>query len=418
MRNKRYKFITIFTSKYRFYILILLVLISSALIALALFFMLVSSKNLISRQKDNPPNIPLLASRILNDCNTAKIRQRCYEKQIPKLMNSPYFLNMQQGFEVMELVQQQDKTYGYCHVTAHYLSEQEVRKNPENWKNVITKCPEGSCSNGCIHGVFMERFQSDRFSKSELESLSKELRSVCLQNEYWQPTRSESNGCFHALGHTTMYLTNANTQESLDFCNNVVADNNKNFIFSCYQGLFMQIFQPLEAEDKVLVSKIRPTKDTVSQFCSKFTGQSRVACMIESWPYYYPELKEPETLALFCESIDKNEKRICYSTVINILTSNSQIDLDFMNSYCSRLKSPTPGDCLGYVAVRLLHIDIHAHEQAINVCKQRENMDESGECYQRLIKNAEVFLKNPEKDRKSFCSKFPSYWQQRCLMNK
>lgn len=362
-----------------------------------------------------PPNLEELALRIIEECKFTKVHQYCYEKKIPLLMDSPYYLSMQQGFEVMTQIQKRDKSYGYCHVTAHHLSEKEVSNDPDNWKSVITKCPLGSCANGCVHGVFMQKFNAERFTPTQLDAISQELGSICQKNDLWQPTRSETNGCFHALGHTAMYLSDANINQSLDFCNTITSQYNGNFVYSCYQGVFMQVFQPLEAEDKILVAKIRPAKNEVVQFCAPYEGFPRLACFSESWPYFYPGLKDPRKLSEFCSPFEDKDKRYCYSTVMDILTSSTQLDIDFMRDYCAQLTSPSPGACMGYVAIRLLHINNRHQNWALDICKKSEDIDIAGECYQALINSAHLFLKNPQADRKIFCQKFPSWWQEVCL---
>lgn len=403
------------TSKHRFIFIIFLGFIFIISMVLISYFIMRERPFFLARFLP-APNLKTLALQLVDECKSSKVHQHCYEKKLPLVMDSPYFLNMQQAFEVMTQVQAVDSSYGYCHVTAHYLSEREVRKDPDSWKSVIPKCPAGSCANGCIHGVFMERFQVERFNKSQLDTLSKELQPVCLKNDLWQPTRSEINGCFHALGHTAMYLSGADINQSLDFCDSVTSQNDgKSFVYSCYKGVFMQVFQPLEAEDKALVAKIRPTKEEIGEFCDPYEGFPRLACFSESWPYFYPGLKDPKKLTEFCNFFENKDKNYCYSTVLDIITSNTQLNIDFMRNYCSQLTSPTPGACMGFVAIRLLHINDDYQDWAIDVCINSEDMDLAGECYKALINSGDLFLKNPETDRENFCHKFPPSWQEKCL---
>lgn len=403
--------------KSRLRLLISLGVIFSVILLLTGYYLIKTSPLFISRLSP-PPDLTRLAQQIMAECKNTKVHQYCYEKKIPLLMDSPYYLNMQQGFEVMTKIQEQDETYGYCHVTAHYLSEREVRNNPENWKSVITKCPANSCSNGCVHGVFMEKFNAERFSPNELDTISQELNSVCQKNELWEPSRSESSGCFHALGHTAMYLSDADINLSLNFCDKLTSHNNgSSFVYSCYQGVFMQIFQPLEAEDKALVKNIRPTKEEIPQFCKPYKELPRFACYSESWPYFYPGLKNPKDLANFCRFFEDKDKHYCYRAVLDTLTSNTQLDIDFMQNYCSQLTSPTPGDCMGYVAIRLMHVSDQFQDRAIDACKRIEELDPKGECYQTLISSGHVYMKNPVTDRENFCKQFPESWQEKCIRN-
>src|SRR3989344_474941 len=141
--------------------------------------------------KTTPANLQSLAENIVQKCKDVKYRPGCYEKEIPKLMDSPDSLTMSQAFDVTALVQEIDTEYGYCHLTGHNLAQKEVRKDPGNWKEVITKCPVAGCANGCVHGVFMEKFNAEKFDESQMNQLSRDVKTVCEKNELWNPTSSE-----------------------------------------------------------------------------------------------------------------------------------------------------------------------------------------------------------------------------------
>jgi hypothetical protein len=359
-----------------------------------------------------------LADEIVKNCKDVKYRPTCYEKQIPLLMDPPQSLSMQEAFEVTDLIQKKDTAYAYCHVTGHLLSEKEVKKSPEDWKRVITKCPVAGCANGCIHGVFMEKFNAEQLTDDQIQQLIPELSTVCEKNEFWQPTASETYGCYHALGHAIMYLTNADVKKSIDFCYKVgKKDSNFTSYFNCYQGLFMQIFQPLENEDKLLVKNIRPKKEDVPSFCGRTKDLSRIACLNQSWPYFYSEFKQPEKLNTFCQYYEPQFKEYCYGTVINILTSNTNLDTDFILNYCSSLSSPEPGKCLGQSAARMIEINVANAEKAVSLCEKGQSVDPENNCYIKLLEMSKEVFRNPEKERPIFCQTFPQSWKNICIGN-
>jgi hypothetical protein len=367
--------------------------------------------------KTKSSDLGLLAEQIIQTCKGFKNRQTCYEKKIPKLMYAPSFLPMQQAFDVTEKVQKIDPDYGYCHVTGHHLSQQEVRKNPDDWKSVLTKCPVAGCANGCIHGVFMEKFNTDTFSDQQINSLSQDLKNVCIKNELWNPTSSETSGCFHALGHAAMYLTEANVKRSIQFCYKV-ADSNSELFYNCYQGVFMQIFQPLEAEDRQLVAKIEPkTQEEAVNFCYRYTGYQKITCLNQMWPLFFEQFKIPEKLDTYCKYYDPKDKQRCYSTAISILTSNLKLDVNFMLNYCSKLTHPLPGECLGQSASRMFEIDIQNKEKALTLCTKGSNIDPKGICFQRLISMSNKVFRDPQSEKPQFCNSLPQEWQRKCLEN-
>ncbi|EKD91136.1 MAG: hypothetical protein ACD_30C00042G0016 [uncultured bacterium] len=364
-----------------------------------------------------PPNLQSIAEKIVETCKDFKYRQGCYEKEIPSLMYAPELLTMQQSFEVTENVQKIDTDYGYCHVTGHNLSQQEVRKNPDDWKSVLTKCPVAGCANGCIHGVFMEKFNTDTFSDQQINFLSQDLKTVCMKNELWNPTSSETSGCFHALGHAAMYLTEANVKRSIQFCYKV-ADSIPALFYNCYQGVFMQIFQPLEAEDRLLVAKIKPkTQEEAVDFCYKYTGYQKITCLNQMWPLFFKQFRDPEKLDIYCKYYDPKDKQRCYSTAINILTSNLKLDVNFMFNYCSQLTEPLPGECLGISASRMFEIDTKNKEKALTLCTKGSSVDPKGICFQRLISTSNNFFRDPQSEKPEFCKDLPEEWKRICLGN-
>jgi len=100
------------------------------------------------------------ADDVLAKCQSETYSPGCYDREIPKLMD---YISMEDAFKVTSIVQGEDKTYTYCHVLGHKLAAREIDKDPSKWKEVVTRCPSGICSNGCIHGGFQEKFRSETF---------------------------------------------------------------------------------------------------------------------------------------------------------------------------------------------------------------------------------------------------------------
>src|SRR3989344_1241885 len=178
------------------------------------------------------------ATRVVEICADAENRPLCYDKEIPKLMDEG--LSMEETFAVTRIVQDFDPTYVYCHVLGHILSEKETAKDPSKWLEVVHRAPSGICSNGGIHGAFQERFRTESLPDAEVEELKLILKGACRETDSWRPTRMEQATCTHALGHLSMYLTNANMARSLSVCD-AVAYNEGGYDFRqlCYDGAFM-----------------------------------------------------------------------------------------------------------------------------------------------------------------------------------
>ena len=193
------------------------------------------------------------ADDIIKLCAGERYHPACYDREIPKLMD---FISMEEAFKVTKIVQSKDSAYPYCHVLGHELSAREVRKNPDNWKEVVTRCPAGMCSNGCIHGGFQERFRAESFTDEQIEIVKPDLAMICEKRGSWNPTGLEQASCYHAIGHLTMYLTDADIDKAIKICEfAAIKPNGRSFIQTCTDGVFMQMFQPLEPEDFALIAE-------------------------------------------------------------------------------------------------------------------------------------------------------------------
>ena len=218
------------------------------------------------------------AELIIQTCADDAYRPACYDEEIPKLLDKG--VSYEDVFAVTALVQEQDEAYWYCHVLGHNVSAKEAAKDVSKWTEVVARAPRGVCSNGAIHGAFQERFRGEEVSESELKELIPEIQSICSSAAGGKDfTGLEQASCYHALGHLTMYITNGDIDRAIETCDVVAYDGDRSFTGVCYDGAYMQIFQPLDPEDVALVEHIAPqTKEEAVALCATFSGQRRNSC--------------------------------------------------------------------------------------------------------------------------------------------
>ena len=351
------------------------------------------------------------ADQILKLCGDKNYRPACYDEEIPKLMDS---ISMEDAFKVTKLVQKQDSEYLYCHVLAHNLSAQEVAKNPDNWKDVVIRCPSGTCSNGCIHGGFQERFRAESFSAEQIEVLVPDLKILCEPRGLWKPTGLEQGSCYHALGHLTMYLTAADIDTSLKLCDRVALP----FLQLCYDGAFMQIFQPLEPEDFALIAGKEVKKEKLKDFCSNFKGKQKSSCWSEGWPLFRPELLKPAGLVAFCSLDNTPEPERCISTLIYVLSAQFHLDADKIVNYCSDLPEVWQGRCFANAATRMIETDYSLAERAVSVCNAPSRLEVKNECFRELLIFSTYNYHPKSEGFYTLCESLPGDWQTKCLANK
>ena len=229
-------------------------------------------------------NLKKYAEEVLTKCKNAPYRPACFDKEIPKLMD---YISMQDAFGVAKIISAQDKEYTHCHVLGHYLSGRETKKDPSKWKDVVAQCPTTICNNGCLHGPLLSRFNNETLTDKQIEEIKPDLKDVCEPRGSWRPLPVEISMCYHGMGHLNMYITGADINKSIELCEyEGVKEDGKNHVQTCTQGVFMQIYQPLEPEDFALTEHLTQTKDTVSDFCDTFSGESWGACNSESWALF------------------------------------------------------------------------------------------------------------------------------------
>ncbi len=356
-----------------------------------------------------------LANQIKSSCNSAKYRPTCYDKELSLLMYAPYKLSMNDTFKVSRIISQNDEEYGFCHVLGHKLASQETKKDPSKWKDVIAQCPSGTCSNGCIHGAFQEKFRYEYLSPEQISKIKPELRSICQKREGWNPSGIEQGSCYHALGHLLMYVSNADISSSVALCHEMaITDAGTSFSSVCLDGVFMQMFQPLETEDFSLIRGKVPNKDQVLTFCNQFDDEARASCWNESWPLQGKSIRNAVVVSHFCSQLNGQYKDRCYTAMFYIMPVQFNLDLDKSFNFCQGFSAEYKGKCFAQVAQRLVQTDQDFIDKAISFCKKTIEFDAAELCFAELAsKNSFNFAPGSAKSME-LCTKLPDKWKPLC----
>ena len=354
------------------------------------------------------------ASQVVEICSGESYRPDCYDREIPKLLDK---VSLEEVFLITKLVQEQDDEYWYCHVLGHNVSARETAKDSEKWQEVVARCPTGVCSNGCIHGAFQERFRTDALPDSEIAELKPELEDICEKRDGWNPTRLEQATCYHALGHLTMYVTSGNIEKSAALCEvTTKKQDGRNYSQLCFDGVFMQIFQPLEPEDFAIVEGLAPAKQELGAFCSKFSLKQQNSCWSEGWPLYYEEIITPEGLVEFC-SVPKepSAKDRCYLALFYVVAAQFRLNHERMVSFCSNIKEQRRAQCFANMASRIIGTDTSLGERAVALCREAHTLSVGEQCYEELLFYSTYNFHSGSQDFYNLCNSLPAPWGERCL---
>jgi len=353
------------------------------------------------------------ADSMVAKCASSDYHPGCYDKEIPKLMD---VLSMEDVFKVTAIVQQKDSQYWYCHVLGHNISSRETAKNPAKWKEVIPRCPAGMCSNGCIHGALQERFRKEKFSDEEMQRALPDLTDVCDERPQWHPTGMEQATCYHALGHLLMYLTDADTKKSAQLCEKIAKKSDgSDFLTVCYDGVFMQLFQPLEPEDFALVKGKTPPKEALKTFCSIYSDRPRASCWSEGWPLYWEQVKNPTGLVSFCSVLPQGLMRErCYNGMFFIMPAQFQLNTEKIIAFCQEIPLPMRNRCFANGAGRMIETDAKLISTSLAICKAAADVSAGDECYNELVMYSQFNFHAGSASQKELCDGLPSKWQANC----
>ena len=387
-----------------------------------LIFILTGAVILISQQSIfKNPNLQTLsksqlikyAQEVLAKCSNTKYKPGCYDEEVPKLMD---FISMEDAFKVTQLIQDEDKNYPYCHVLGHKLSAREIQKDPSKWKDVVSRCPSGLCSNGCIHGGFQERFRAENFTMEEIQNLKPDLVDLCEERGNFHPTGLEQASCYHALGHLTMYLTSADIKRATNLCQEVsLKKDGRDFSHLCFDGAFMQIYQPLEPEDFALIQGKEVKKDTVESFCSSFQGQKKGSCLSESWPLFGAEVQKPQGLVEFCSKEDSAEQDRCFEGMLYVLTAQFNFDSQKILQFCLGLPQQRQARCFADSASRMIETDYRNVKNAVELCSNSQSDVNSNTCFAELLKYSTYNFHAGSDEFLKLCHGLPDEWKIKCL---
>lgn len=356
------------------------------------------------------------AENVIETCLSESYPPVCYDEEIPKLMDQG--LTMEEAFQVTSLVQERDPNYFYCHVLGHNLSAKETAKDPSRWTEVVARAPGGICSNGAIHGAFQERFRDDVLTDAALEDALKDVNTICEGNPLRTFTGLEKASCNHAIGHLLMYMTGADIQKATRVCDRMAEETGEDYTQMCYEGAYMQIFQPLEPEDFALVKDIAPSdKKSAEEFCDTFTGERRSACHRESWPHYREEIvNDASALHAFCSLVPEDaEITRCYSGMFYILAAQFNLDSDKIIALCETVPQDYTGQCFANSASRFIEIDYRLIDRAVDLCDVATEHGVGERCYKELLFYSSFAFLEGSPSLAQLCGAMPEPWRTRCF---
>lgn len=324
---------------------------------------------------------------IIARCSQSPYQSSCYNELIPEYFDK---VGLTDTFNIIRLVQQNDRTYGYCHLAAHEVARQGVAKDPAGWRDVLSECPrDGMCANGCLHGALITRFIGAESGMSwvEIDEAIEELRGICELRPGWDPSTLDKGNCYHGLGHLAMYMTVGDIDGSLEICSRFVeGKDGANMRSLCYGGIFMQLFQPLEPDDEAMVAHIDVTKDNFVDFCNQFAkDRGRTECFERGSMLFPAASLNGQAMKHFCElSGDRQIIESCYTMIFSLVGSGSDYNVTRIAAICNTVEAVRRGDCYGMSAINMIDSDPAFIPRVPEVCEGAGDPGVVSACFSKV----------------------------------
>lgn len=358
------------------------------------------------------------ADTIVNLCASAPYRPICYEKEVPKLLGT---LTSNEVFDLIREIRKRDTEYLFCHVLAHKLGEYEVSLDPNNWLDVIATAPiDGLCSNGFTHGAIVSRFNDGKLPPDEFDGLVEDLSIACEKREGWNPTSLLEAMCYHGVGHVLVHTTEADVPVSLESCQKIaLKDDGRDYRQVCMEGVYMQLFQPLEPEDYALIDQLpeAPTRDNITDFCNINSSNKTeyAACWREAWPLFYDELFTKDGVLGYCGALtDVADVNRCFVSAFTINGRHHLGASEKMSAFCNSLPSELQGMCFARGANAFPEEDPSMISQAIDMCSSAIEEEAQDECYDFLARTASFNFHEGSDALEEMCTSLPSEYKNTC----
>lgn len=311
------------------------------------------------------------AQAMVNECRseTGEEKKRCYEREGVSRYGE---LTVPELFMVIRKIRILDPGYQFCHVLGHRIGELRALEDPERWIDAIPENPtDNMCSNGFIHGVIIGRFRDDVVTDEEFKADLSSFVEACAPREGWRPSPLDRAICYHGMGHLFAFITELKVPRALSMCRSIAVGEAQQYLRVCQEGVFMQIYQPLEPDDYELLTHLThpPTKQTYRSFCSQYKkDDEEAACLREAVAYFRNDLREGKGVDAFCAGHPKGYTEDCYETALTIIGRTQLGNTGAVVQACSRVSESRRGGCLGRAALAVLEEASGDVQMALSTC--------------------------------------------------
>ncbi len=178
----------------------------------------------------------------------------------------------------------------------------------------------------------------------------------------------------------------------------------------------MQLYQPLEPEDKTLIHAIEADAKDTKKYCAQFTGAAHNACVKESWPAIENSASDPKVFEALCTQLtDPEAVRYCAEGLMYPVIEVLRYDVPAIQNFCRGIEdSEIRNICWARAASKFIWADRSNTEQAIAMCVAAPDGSKPA-CWNELINYAEFGMQKNSPGVKKLCADMPMPFKDTCV---
>lgn len=353
-----------------------------------------------------------ISTNVYSDFQSRLIYKNCQEKQDKRLCYAENFRDLTEktgyifAYSTLGKLENLDIAVSACHLTAHAISETEVKKHPQNWIKVANIDPV-ECSGGFIHGALgMHVWQNPQFTFD-----AKSINDICSAVH---TSRTPIQNCYHTMGHLGLIEKQGNIAETVSICNALEQGMQQ---LQCYTGIFMENIVRDLLVSHGIAQHIEINEQSAKMYesiCKSWENNFAVAqgCYLEI-ARVYVDLYQNDGQKVFnrCNTApDPDFAHKCSFHAAGLMAINLGFDPQKNNDNCQKTLNPEDfRTCVLDSASATVYSSIKNAPLAGEFCSLQEG-EIKKECYGRI---EQILTLEPEKSS-LVCASVPQEFQNIC----
>lgn len=345
-----------------------------------------------------------IAEQIARSC-AIKRSESCYTDELVSLVKKNFALAEQ----ALTALQDIDPSTKSCHVLAHYMGREALKKDPSQWLALTDAVDVLACGSGFLHGV-LEGHLSASPGITLTSALSQE---VCDRGQDSYRKRM----CTHFMGHFFLVDTSGKLDEAFPQCQGV----NPALRFDCFDGMFMEDHQKLAlAEHKIFPAPeyTAAYAKSLEKGCGRYQDEKNLACWVEMAEVYAKTYGyDAQTIYKQCNENAPTDaaRQSCYSKGIVILAT---FPYDVSAKKLTEICEPFAGQrdkfqgCASQLISSLMYYSAKFTTRGISFCASAAG-EHKRPCFQELGNQLKMLVKSSA-ERETLCDTAPEEFKELC----